>query len=153
MSGVLQIRELSREEIDTFLQRHSHGRIAYSFRDRVDIEPIHYVWRAPWLYGRTTPGAKLTTWQRNPWVAFEVDEVRNTFDWTSVVAKGTVYLVGEEATAHAADTFADVVDQLRRLVPTTFTPDDPVPEREVLFRVHVDEIRGREGQYVQKMEV
>jgi hypothetical protein len=32
---------------------------------------------------------------------------------------------------------------VRRLVPEAFTTDDPLPERAILFRIHVDEITGR----------
>ena len=136
-------RELSRPEIDAFLGSRHHGRIAYAFRDRVDIEPIHYVYADGWVYGRTAPGTKLTLLQRSPWVAFEVDEVRSLFDWTSVVVKGTVYFVGEEATEHAAETYARALDRLRELVPDAMTEHDPVPERTVVFRIFVDEVRGR----------
>lgn len=140
-----RFRELSREEVGAFLTSHLHGRIAYSFHDRVDIEPIHYVYHDGWIYGRTAPGAKLTLLQRSPWVAFEVDEVHGMFDWTSVVAKGTVYFVSEGATGHSEETFALVLARLRTLVPATLTDDDPVPERTVLFRLFVDDVRGREA--------
>lgn len=56
-------------------RRNRVGRLAFSFRDRVDIEPLHYVFRGGWLYGRPSPGSKLQTLRHNPWVAFEVDEI------------------------------------------------------------------------------
>ena len=140
-----RFRDLSPAEIDAFLERHHVGRIAFAFRDRVDIEPIHYVYRAGWIYGRTEPGTKLTTLQRNPWVAFEVDEVQDGVTWTSVVAKGTVYFVGDEATGSAEELHAHVLDQLRQVAPAVLTDDDPVPERTVLFRLYVHEVRGRES--------
>ena len=140
-----RFRDLSRAEIDAFLGDHAHGRIAYSFRDRVDIEPIHYVYHEGWIYGRTSPGAKLTLLQRSPWVAFEVDDVQGLFHWTSVVAKGTVYFVGEGATGHSEETHALVLERLRTLVPATMKEGDPVPERTALFRLFVDEVRGREA--------
>ena len=37
-------RELTAAETDALLERNHVGRIAYSFHDRVDIEPIHYVY-------------------------------------------------------------------------------------------------------------
>lgn len=140
-----QYRDLTREEIDAFLGGHTHGRIAFAFRDRVDIEPIHYVYEDGWIYGRTQPGAKLTLLQRNPWVAFEVDEVHGTFDWTSVVAKGTVYFLGEEATEFAEEKYEHVLARLRELVPEALTEGDPVPNRTVLFRLFVDDVRGVES--------
>jgi nitroimidazol reductase NimA-like FMN-containing flavoprotein (pyridoxamine 5'-phosphate oxidase superfamily) len=139
-----RFRDLTRPEVDAFLDAHHVGRIAYAFRDRVDIEPIHYVYDGGWIYGRTAPGTKLTTLQRNPWVAFEVDEVRNGLDWTSVVVKGTVYFVGEEATEHAQATYDHVLARLRTVAPFALTDADPVPERTELFRLYVHDVRGRE---------
>ena len=55
---------------------------------RVDIEPLHYVYEAPWMFGRTSTGAKLLTLSHNQWCAFETDDVRGMFDWESVVVKG-----------------------------------------------------------------
>ena len=68
-------RELSNSECRTLLGRHSVGRIAFSFHDRVDIQPIHYAVSGDWLYGRTSRGSKYLTLAHNPWCAFEVDEV------------------------------------------------------------------------------
>ena len=57
------------------LGAHHVGRIAFTFHDRVDIEPISYVYADGSIYGRTSPGTKLATVRHHPWVAFEVDEV------------------------------------------------------------------------------
>ncbi|HEV2131694.1 MAG TPA: pyridoxamine 5'-phosphate oxidase family protein, partial [Longimicrobiaceae bacterium] len=74
-----EFRTLTREEIAAVLRRNHVGRIAFSWRDRVDIQPIHYVFVGGWIYGRTTPGAKLTAVSHNRWVAFEVDEIEEMF--------------------------------------------------------------------------
>ena len=76
--------KLTREEIDALLTRNTVGRIAYAFKDRVDIEPVNYAYADGWIYGRTSPGSKLHTLSHNRWVAFEIDESRGVFDWSSV---------------------------------------------------------------------
>src|SRR5438105_5401 len=76
---------LDRAGCEALLARQRVGRLAFAFHDRVDIEPIHYAYEDGWLYGRTSHGSKLATVLHNPWVAFEVDEVRSHFDWESVV--------------------------------------------------------------------
>jgi nitroimidazol reductase NimA-like FMN-containing flavoprotein (pyridoxamine 5'-phosphate oxidase superfamily) len=97
------IRILSRDESNALLVRNHIGRLASSLHDRVDIEPIHYVYADGVLYGRTSPGSKLTTLKHRPWVAFEVDEVEDLFEWRSVVVHGAVYPVedGDGSTEHA----------------------------------------------------
>jgi hypothetical protein len=139
-----EIRPLTHDECLAVLARHEVGRLAFTFHDRVDIQPIHYVYDDGWLYGRTSEGAKLETIAHNRWVAFEVDEVRAPLDWASVVVRGAFYRLDPEAAAererHAA---ARAAALLERVVPNTLGADDPVPFRRVLFRIHVDDVTGR----------
>ncbi|MEO7042035.1 MAG: pyridoxamine 5'-phosphate oxidase family protein, partial [Gemmatimonadaceae bacterium] len=95
-----RIRELSRLEIEEILARNHVGRIAFTLHDRVDIEPIHYVFDAGWIYGRTSQGTKLSTIEHHRWVAFEVDEVKELFHWRSVVIKGAFYLIDPDTSAN-----------------------------------------------------
>lgn len=139
----LTYRALERDEIDALLARHNVGRIAYTFRDRVDVEPINYVYQDGWIYLRTGPGSKLTTLTRHPWVAFEVDEVDGTFDWRSAVVHSTVYELTPGGTESQARLYEEAVEILRVLIPDTFTEADPVPGRNVILRMKVDEVSGR----------
>ena len=138
-------RELDREECDAILARNHLGRIAFSFKDRVDVEPIHYVFRDGWIYMRTAPGAKVMTVAHNRWVAFEVDEVEDSFDWRSVVARGTVYLIDPEGSDLERAAHAEAVELIRGVLPVAFTSRDPVPFRFLVLRIHVDEVTGREA--------
>lgn len=136
------VRELDRRECEALLRRNNVGRVAFSFRDRVDIEPIHYVYSDGTIYGRTAPGTKLLTLARNPWVAFEVDEVKGLFRWQSVVAHGTFYRLDPEGSDREQQALDRAVELLQGLVPQAFTADDPTPARTVVFRVIVDTMRG-----------
>lgn len=133
-------RALDASEIEAVLARNHVGRVAYSFHDRVDIEPVHFVYERGWLYGRTSPGTKLATIQHNRWVAFEVDEVAGPFDWQSVVVHGALYLLApdDEVWGHA-------LELLRTVIPETLGAGDPAPFRTVLFRIAVQESTGREA--------
>lgn len=140
-----RFRELDRLEIDEILARNHVGRIAFSFRDRVDIEPIHYVYDDGWIYGRTQPGTKLTVIRHNYWVAFEVDEVDDFFQWRSVVVRGGFYIIPDPSRSTPKDDEARerAIDLLRRLIPDALTPEDPTPGRTTLFRIAVQEVEGR----------
>ena len=135
--------ELGRDEIDRILARNNVGRIAFSRHDRVDIEPINYVFDAGWIFGRTSYGTKLSTIAHHPWVAFEVDEVDGLFKWRSVVVKGAVYLVEPDTSVQQDPAFAHGVKLLRELIPETLTAKDPTPFRNSVFRIHLDEVTGR----------
>ena len=54
------VRALRGDEAQALLVRNRVGRIAFSQQDRVDVEPIHYVYDAPWIFGRTSTGANST---------------------------------------------------------------------------------------------
>jgi uncharacterized protein len=136
-------RELTRAESDAILGRNHVGRVAFTFHDRVDLEPIHYVYADGWLHGRTAPGAKLAILRHHPWVAFEVDEVDGLFDWRSVVVHGVVHIPEPDGSATDREAYANTLAHLRTLVPHAIGKADPTPWREVLFRIHVDTVSGR----------
>ncbi|HYD52059.1 MAG TPA: pyridoxamine 5'-phosphate oxidase family protein [Gemmatimonadaceae bacterium] len=138
-----RFRTLTTTECESLLRRAKVGRIAYAFRDRVDIEPIHFVYRDGWVVWRTAPGAKLETLEHNRWVAFEVDEVRGVFDWRSVVLHGSAYPLDEVADAVLPRARAEALALLRRIVPGTGTAADPVPWRSRVYHMQVERMSGR----------
>jgi nitroimidazol reductase NimA-like FMN-containing flavoprotein (pyridoxamine 5'-phosphate oxidase superfamily) len=140
------IRDLSREETEDIIKRNNVGRIAFSFHDRVDIEPIHYIYERGWLYGRTSEGGKLAAVQHNQWVAFEIDEVTDVFDWRSVVIHGTFWILHPQGSPRAEELWAKAARLSAQVVPGAFTKDDPVGFRQILFRIAVGDARGREAE-------
>lgn len=138
-----EIRVLPRGDCETVLRRNQVGRIAYAFDRQVDILPIHFVYEDGWIYGRTSASAKVRSWQHSHWVAFEVDEVRALFDWTSVVAHGSLHVLQPDLSPAEAAAWEHAVTLLRRIVPETGTAHDPVPSRSVVFRIHAEQLDGR----------
>ena len=128
---------------EALLRRHVVGRLAFSFRDRVDIVPIHYVLDGDWLFARTSRGAKMTTMRHSPYVAFEVDEVDGIFDWRSVVVHGTMYEITPGVRGAEGERWRRGIAALRKLIPKTATEGDPVPFRSIVFGVHIDSMTGR----------
>ena len=139
------IHTLNRAECEAILERNHVGRLAFSLHDRVDIEPLHYVFDNGWLVGRTSYGAKLATLRHRPWVAFEVDETEGFFDWRSVVVHGVFDIVTADGPSREAEAWEHAIDRLRELVPAAAAPGDPVPFRTVVFRITIDEVTGRES--------
>lgn len=141
--GPPSFRELTRAECETLLERNHVGRIAFTFRDRVDLEPVHYVYAKGWLHGRTSPGTKLATLRHHPWIAFEIDEIDGLHDWRSVVVHGVVHLPERDGSASDRDAYESSLRLIRQLVPHALEHGDPTPNRQVLFRIHADEVTGR----------
>jgi nitroimidazol reductase NimA-like FMN-containing flavoprotein (pyridoxamine 5'-phosphate oxidase superfamily) len=138
-------RELSRDEIEGMLLRNKVGRIAFSFHDRVDIQPIHYKYENGWLYGRTSEGDKTSTLTHNQWVAFEVDEISDLFDWRSLVIHGSFWILHPRGSPRAEELWAKGAELVSSIVPGALTEQDPVAFRQTLFRIAVGDVRGREA--------
>ncbi|MGI8401144.1 MAG: pyridoxamine 5'-phosphate oxidase family protein [Gemmatimonadaceae bacterium] len=143
--GEVVIRKLGRDEIEEIIKRNNVGRIAFSFHDRVDIEPIHYIYEHGWLYGRTSEGEKISILEHNQWIAFEIDEVNDLFDWRSVVIHGSFWIIHPQGGPRAEELFAKAVKLVAEIVPGALTENDPVAFRHTLFRIAVGDAQGREA--------
>lgn len=135
--------DLTRDECEALLKKHHVARLAYTFHDRVDIEPIGYVRVNNALVFRTAPGSKLETLAHHPWVALEVDEAEGMFEWRSVVVHGTMYVLHAEGSDAEVRAYEAAVDALREFVPETLREGDPVPFRSVIMRLELDQLTGR----------
>ena len=144
-AGEVLFRELSRDEIEAMLLRNRVGRLAFSIHDRVDIQPIHYIYERGWLYGRTSEGDKIYTLKHNQWVAFEVDEITDLFDWRSLVIHGSFWIMHPRGSPRAEELWTKAAELVSKIVPGALTESDPVAFRQVLFRIAVGDVRGREA--------
>lgn len=142
-TGSPRFFELSNADAVALLRRNQVGRLAFTFHDRVDVEPLSYVYDDEWLYGRTSHGAKLTTVLHHPWVAFEVDEIEGPFDWRSVVVHGTIYFMEPEGGDREREAYTRGLELLRAVDERILTSGDVAPARTTLFRIHVDGLVGR----------
>ena len=139
----MNITHMTRPEMESMLRRHFVGRIAFTDGRRVDIEPIGYVYADGALYGRAAPGTRMTALAGQPWVAFEVDEIRGPFDWDSVVVKGTVYVVEPGQMTPLRERYEQALQIIRSVMSEALTEHDPAPARTLLFLLHIDDMEGR----------
>ena len=140
-AGTPLFTQLSDEQAHLLLARNHVGRLAFSLHDRTDIQPVNYAYDDGWILGRTQIGSKLVTLAHHPWCAFEVDEVRDIFDWDSVVVRGSFSILDPEHSS--PDRYQRALAKLRELIPAALSADDPVPQRMILFGVRVAEVTGR----------
>ncbi len=75
-------------------------------------------------------------------MAFEVDEIRSRVDWRSVVVHGTIYFIDPSREADRTD-YEAAVKILRSADADALTSADATPQRDLLFRIHADEIVGK----------
>lgn len=146
MTRAPQFFVLSPAECAAILGRNHVGRLAYREGERVQIQPVGYVASEDWLFLRSAYGAKLEAITSDPFVAFEVDEVEGPFDWRSVVAHGTIYLRPSDGSAIEQREAQRAIEAFQSVMPEALTANDPVPERNVIYGLHVHEMTGRMAQ-------
>jgi uncharacterized protein len=143
--GDASFRDMPRDEIEAMLLRNRVGRLAFALYDRVEIQPIHYIYERGWLYGRTSEGNKVAALKHYQWVAFEVDEVTDLFDWRSIVIHGSFWIISPRGSPRAEKLWTKAADMVGKIVPGALTESDPVAFRHTLFRIAVSDVRGREA--------
>lgn len=135
-------RVLDENDINSILSRNTVGRLAFCWSGQADIRPLHYVYSNGRIYGRTSVGAKFSHAKEFPApVAFEVDEIESVLKWKSVIARGKFSILTGDGPE--ADEWREAIRLLRRVIKDAFSPEDPVPERDVVFRIVVQEVTGR----------
>lgn len=143
---------LTAKESRAVLRRNNVGRLCFLRNARVDVQPVHYAMGDGWLFVRSADGTKLEALAHEPYVAFEVDEIEGTFDWRSVVARGTIYVLPADGPLFERQQFNRAVRALRRVVPETLASGDPTPLRQTVYGIHLDELTGRMAQSEGKLE-
>jgi uncharacterized protein len=141
-----QVRPMDRAEVYALLDRNNVGRIAYARGNSIDIEPMPYVYAEGWIYGSTSRGATNEFHGETWWpVAFEVDEVESPYEWRSAVVHGGFYTLSEQGPPWEREAWAHAVELLCSLNPATFPHDHTAPNRDLVFRIAVQEVSGREA--------
>lgn len=143
----VKFRELDEAEIHQVLARNNVGRVAFSKSNRTEIIPVNYVFTSDWIYGRTAAGGSIQRLGETWWpVAFQVDEIDDHFDWRSVVIHGGLYVVPADGATWQREAWNEGLELLRQLVPESLTEHDPVPRRQTIFRIAVQEASGKSAE-------
>lgn len=84
-------RELTREEIERLLGKHSHGRLGLCADGQPYVVPVAYKYREGAVYFHTPKkGKKVDLLRNSSMVCFEIDEWQK--GWASVICYGRVAL-------------------------------------------------------------
>lgn len=80
--------KLEQPEIEALLSRQITGRLGCHVNGTTYVVPVNYAYKNGIIYAHSGPGKKIEMMRQNPQVCFEVDEIRNIFNWKSVIAWG-----------------------------------------------------------------
>ena len=82
------IRDMTSQECRNLLARLGVGRLACARDNQPYIVPVYFAYEPDRLYGFATLGRKIEWLRSNPLVCVEADEVRDHFEWQSVIVMG-----------------------------------------------------------------
>ncbi|BCL78634.1 pyridoxamine 5`-phosphate oxidase family protein [Ktedonobacteria bacterium brp13] len=95
--------ELTQCQIDEVLYARSSGHLGCQMRGKMYIFPINYVYDGENIYANTLDGSKLQMMRLCPEVCFQVDQIKNSANWRSVLVWGTFQELKEEEAARACN--------------------------------------------------
>jgi nitroimidazol reductase NimA-like FMN-containing flavoprotein (pyridoxamine 5'-phosphate oxidase superfamily) len=136
-----EIREMEPSDMRSVLARNAVGRLAFARGDDIDVLPVHYVFQDGMIYGRTAAGGKLDAMGRfGTRVAFQVDEIRSTDHWRSVLVHGTFRILSRDEEREA---WMRALGLIRRMHSEALREDDQFGDRTEIFRIDVARTTGR----------
>jgi nitroimidazol reductase NimA-like FMN-containing flavoprotein (pyridoxamine 5'-phosphate oxidase superfamily) len=78
---MIEVREMSNEDIEQVLERGNFGHLACSSADQPYVVPINYVVEGSDIYIYTTEGKKSEILDANPKICLQVEEVVANDEW------------------------------------------------------------------------
>src|SRR5262245_44216157 len=85
---MLKVEDMSPAEMHALLQRESFGHLACARDNRPYVVPMHYAYDGKELYFFTTQGMKTRYIDANPQVCLQVEEIKDSAHWRSVMVTG-----------------------------------------------------------------
>jgi len=85
---MLKVEDMSPAEMHALLQRESFGHLGCARDHRPYVVPMHYAYDGKELYFFTTQGMKTRYIDSNPQVCLQVEEIKDSTHWRSVMVIG-----------------------------------------------------------------
>jgi uncharacterized protein len=82
------IEPLGNKDARRLLQANHYGRLGCCINDEPYVVPINYLYHNENIYFHSLLGRKITTMRNNPQICLQVDEVKDDYNWQSVIVFG-----------------------------------------------------------------
>jgi hypothetical protein len=137
--GKMNIGELKDTDALAILREGTLGRLGCIASGRPYVVPVNYYYDGKDIYIHTLPGKKIDALRANPHVCLQVDEIKNSYDWRSVIAYGTFEEVSNEEVKE--NILTRLYSRLPHLTPVESRLVDGV-KGTIVFRIKVEEVTG-----------
>ena len=142
------IHELTITECNAALSRAKVGRLACARDNQPYVLPFNLAFDGgSYLYGFTTLGKKVEWMRSNPLVCFEIDEVKNHNNWSSVIVFGSYEELPDQpgfetARSHAQECLQERVMWWEPAYISQEHTDNPHSLIPIFFRIRVESVTG-----------
>jgi len=103
------------------------------------VVPVNYFFDGKDVYIHSAPGKKIDALRANPRACLQVDEIKDSFNWRSVIAYGTFEEVSGEDTRE--NVLTKLYSRLPHLTPVESKLVKGLKET-IVFRIKVDQVTG-----------
>jgi uncharacterized protein len=133
------ITEMGKRESDELLRQQKTGRLGCCLNDGPYVVPINYLYDGRCIYSHSLPGKKINALRHNPRICLQTDEIRDEYNWRSVIAFGKYEEITE--TKERELILNSLYKHLPQLTPVESKITKGIPEI-IVFRIRVEEITG-----------
>ena len=135
----MNIGKLGNTDALAILREGTLGRLGCIASGWPYVVPVNYFFDGKDIYIHTLPGKKLDALRDNPRVCFQVDEIKDSYNWRSVIAYGTFAEVSNEETRE--NVLTKLYSRMPHMTPVESRLVDGVKET-IVFRIKVEEVTG-----------
>jgi uncharacterized protein len=135
----MSISKLGDRDSLAILREGTLGRLGCIAADWPYVVPVNYLFDGRDIYIHTLPGKKLDALRDNPRVCLQVDDIKDSYNWRSVIAYGTFEEVSNEEMRE------NVLTKLYSRLPHMTPVESKMVEGAkgtVVFRIKMEEVTG-----------
>lgn len=133
------IEPLGKEDARALLRAHHYGRLGCCVNGAPYILPINYLYDGEDIYMHSLPGLKIRALRIHPQACLQVDEVKDDYNWRSVIAFGEYEEITEPEERERL--MAAMFQKLPHLTPveSRMTKGE---EEAIVFRIRIERLTG-----------
>jgi nitroimidazol reductase NimA-like FMN-containing flavoprotein (pyridoxamine 5'-phosphate oxidase superfamily) len=135
----MNIGKLGNTDALSILREGTLGRLGCIASGWPYVVPVNYFFDGKDIYIHTLPGKKLDALRANPRVCLQVDEIKDPYNWRSVIAYGTFEEVSNEE--RRENVLTKLYSRLPHMTPVESRLVDGV-KGTIVFRIKLEEVTG-----------
>jgi len=135
----MNIGNLKESDSLAILREETLGRLGCIAADWPYVVPVNYFFDGKDIYTHSAPGKKIDALRANPRACLQVDEIKDSFNWRSVIAYGTFEEVSDE------ETRGKILTKLHSRLPHMTPVESKLVgglNETIVFRIKVEAVTG-----------